>query len=461
MKTGDYINGLVQDIISNLALKEMRDKAKHWLTLYIFQREGDEWISLSDELNDTNEQVLTWVNKRDDEEWEIPKECGTGVAYGEVQKNVTDHRLGTDGQSKTLLWLIYMEEKNESLNILASVILKTLVPKCDNMLILEDMKSLYEDQSGRETIKKNFFFGDLCDREKMLDKYMEQIKKNNNLPEFRLLCHLSSMGYETRQNKTTLYFSSTKQRGGIQFDNPELMFREVEHLRTIRKIMEISGDEGAVCIKQPEMVITGVIPVKTFEGLAVEFKGNAEWILRKRQQEILTYRRGEYMIPVFAPKQEQELEKLEQLSRDWPEGNLKNTKRIIERLKNNSPHGTSIVFMEREALRKEIKDRFSKNGYTIKVKEFSLKGNRRNNNMLQGLTAIDGAILSDLEGRCQAIGTILDGEFVGPGNQGRGARYNSVRNYVQWYKNHHPGTICFAVIISEDGMINVEIPVSK
>ena len=78
--------------------------------------------------------------------------------------------------------------------------------------------------------------------------------------------------------------------------------------------------------------------------------------------------------------------------------------------------------------------------------------------MLRGVTAIDGAILSDLEGYCQAIGTIVDGEFVGPGNSGRGARYNSIRNYVQWYKNRHQDTICFAVIISEDGMINLEIP---
>lgn len=458
MKTGDYINGLVQDIISNLAPKEMRDKAKHWLTLFIFQREGDEWIPLSDELNDINERVLAWVNKRDNEEWGTPKECGTGVAYGEVQKNVADHRLGSDGKRKSLLWLLYMDEKNESLNILASVILKTLAPKYDNMLILEDMKSLYEDQSGREVIKKNYFFGDICDKEKLLNKYIEQVEKSDNLPEFRLLCHLSSMRYETRQNKTTLYFSRTKQRTGLKFNSPGLMFGEVEHLRTIRKIMEISGDEGAVCIKQPEMIITGVVPIKAFEGLTVEFKGNAEWILRKKQQEILIYRRGEYLIPAFASKQEQELEKLEQLRENCPNGGLENIKRIIDRFKNNSPHGTSIVFMESEALRKEIEDRFSPNGYTIKVKEFPLKGNGRNDNMLRGVASIDGAILSDLDGRCQAIGTILDGKFVGPGDQGRGARYNSVRNYVQWYKNHNPDTVCFAVIISEDGMINVEIP---
>lgn len=292
------------------------------------------------------------------------------------------------------------------------------------------------------------------------DKYIEQVKKNDDLPEFQLLCHLSSMRYETRQNKTMLYFSSTKQSTGLLFDDSKLMFKEVEHLRTIRKIMEISGEEGAVCIKQPEMAITGVVSKSPFEELAVEFKGNAEWILRKKQQEILIYRRGEYLIPAFSPKREQDLEKLDQLklSGDLTDGDIENIKRIIQRLRDNSRHGTSIVFMEGNALRREIEERFSKNGYAIKVKEFSLEDDQWSDNMLQGVTAIDGAILSDLKGRFQAIGTILDGEFVGPGNQGRGARYNSIRNYVQWHKKRHQDTICFAVIISEDGMLNIEIP---
>lgn len=457
MKTGDYINGLVQEIIGGLAPENMRDKVKHSLTLYIFQRENDKWKSLCDEPKEANQRVLAWVNKRSEEEWSgTLKECRTGVLYSEVQENVADHRLESDGKRKTLLWLIYMEENNEALKILAPVILKTLIPKYRNMLILEDMKSLYEDRPDGEKTKRKFFFGDLCDKEKLLGQYIEELKKKNDLPAFRLLCHLSSMKYETRQNKTTLYFSSIKQRAGIQFDNPALMFKEVEHLRTIRKIMEISGEKGAVCIKQPEMTITGVMPVKVFEGLAVEFKGDAEWSVIKKQQEILKYRRGEYLIPILAPKQEQELEKLGQLRGCVSDEGLENVRQIIQRLKDNSPHGTSIVFMEGEALQKEIEDRFSKNGYTIKVRKFSLKG--KGGNMLRGVTSIDGALLSDLEGCCRAIGTILDGVFVGPGNQGRGARYNSVRNYVQWYKNHHRDTICFAVIISEDGMINVEVP---
>lgn len=466
MKIGDYINGQIQKIIRDLTPEEMREKADRWLTLYIFQEKGEKWIALCDEPRDESERILERVNEKKGEKWEaLFKTYGEGVLYSQIQKDVADYRLESDGDCKTLLWMIYVKEKNESLNILAAVILKTLIPKYENMLILEDMKSLDNDQAGGETIKK-FFFGDISDRKKLLDKYIEQVKENNHLPEFQLLCHLASMDYEKRKNKTTLYFSSKEQKSGIRFESPELMLGAVEQLRPLRKIMEISGEGGAVYIKQPKMIISGVVAAKKFEGLAVEFQGNAEWILRKNRQEILIYRRGEYLIPVLAPKQEQELEKLNQLQGNMSDKELKNIKQIINRLIKNSPHGTSIVFMEREALQDEIRNRFLENRYTTKVEEFALGDNdnecnkcdKLDNNMLRGVTSIDGAILSDLSGKCLAIGTILDGTFVGPGNVGRGARYNSVRNYVNWYKTRHPDVVCFAVIISEDGMINVEIP---
>lgn len=467
MKTDDYISNLLQDIVSDLAPDEMKEEAKRWFTLHIFQREDGSWKSLCDEADDVEtdeieKRVLDWVNRRSGEEWEgKPKEYGAGVCYGVVQDNIADHRLGSDGKKKTLLWLICIGEKNESLSILAAVILETLAPKYDNMLLLEDMKSVYEDRSEKHAIKKKFFFDDISDKEKLRNQYIKQVKEKYKLPEFQLLCHLASMRYETRQNHTMLYFSEKQQSAGVRFDQQKLEFKYVEHLRAIRKIMEIAGNEGAVYIQQPEMRVSGVIPVKEFGGLAVKFKGDAEWSLSKDQQEVLIYRRGEYLIPIFASKWEQELEKLEQLRRDLSDKKLERIKQIIRNEKDNSPHGTSIVFMEGEALRKEIEDRFAKNGYTIKVKPFSLKGNKRNQAMLRGVSAIDGAILSDLNGNCLAIGTIVDGEFVGPGNPGRGARYNSVRNYVQWYKNYHRDTICFAVIISEDGMIDVEIPTVK
>lgn len=71
---------------------------------------------------------------------------------------------------------------------------------------------------------------------------------------------------------------------------------------------------------------------------------------------------------------------------------------------------------------------------------------------LRSLTSIDGAVLVSPDGRCHAIGVILDGTAIpGAGDPARGARYNSA---VRYHSAAEPGT-CVIVIVSEDGMINL------
>lgn len=65
------------------------------------------------------------------------------------------------------------------------------------------------------------------------------------------------------------------------------------------------------------------------------------------------------------------------------------------------------------------------------------------------VSGIDGALFIDYHGKCLAIGVIVDGEAVETGNVGRGARYNSIVNYMKL----HPG--CVGIVVSEDGMIDV------
>ena len=64
-------------------------------------------------------------------------------------------------------------------------------------------------------------------------------------------------------------------------------------------------------------------------------------------------------------------------------------------------------------------------------------------------TSIDGAVLLGQEGVCHAVGVILDGIATGVGDSSRGARYNSALRYVEGR------THCMAVVVSEDGMIDL------
>lgn len=71
-------------------------------------------------------------------------------------------------------------------------------------------------------------------------------------------------------------------------------------------------------------------------------------------------------------------------------------------------------------------------------------------------TAIDGAVLIDRKGTCYAIGVILDGKAQISVNPARGARYNSVKNYLASpvYMDRE-GVNAMAVIVSEDGSTDV------
>ena len=66
------------------------------------------------------------------------------------------------------------------------------------------------------------------------------------------------------------------------------------------------------------------------------------------------------------------------------------------------------------------------------------------------VTSIDGAVLLDPEGYCYSIGVILDGRASGRGNSARGARYNSALRYIE--SSDYP---CIAIVVSEDGMVDV------
>ncbi|WP_210521045.1 DNA integrity scanning protein DisA nucleotide-binding domain protein [Hymenobacter terricola] len=66
------------------------------------------------------------------------------------------------------------------------------------------------------------------------------------------------------------------------------------------------------------------------------------------------------------------------------------------------------------------------------------------------VTSIDGAVLLDPEGYCYSIGVILDGRASGRGDSTRGARYNSALRYVE--SSAYP---CIAIVVSEDGLVDV------
>lgn len=70
--------------------------------------------------------------------------------------------------------------------------------------------------------------------------------------------------------------------------------------------------------------------------------------------------------------------------------------------------------------------------------------------LMTQLTAVDGGILLDKEGRCHALGVILDGEACGLEDPARGSRYSNAIRYVN---GDRPSAI--VIVYSADGSVDI------
>ncbi|WBA43364.1 diadenylate cyclase [Hymenobacter canadensis] len=76
--------------------------------------------------------------------------------------------------------------------------------------------------------------------------------------------------------------------------------------------------------------------------------------------------------------------------------------------------------------------------------------------VLRLVTNIDGAVFVAPDGTCHAIGAILDGLATEKGDSSRGSRYNSALRYVESSRY-----ACLAVVVSEDGLIDLLPPMRR
>lgn len=140
------------------------------------------------------------------------------------------------------------------------------------------------------------------------------------------------------------------------------------------------------------------------------------------------------------------------LKSEYFDEKLKVNKGVIEYLEQvvmyarEQKHGTMVVITDYETAVSELK--------TLKKQSILIEATEINPEYIQFLTSIDGAIYFDTNGKCHAIGVILDGiakENIGDAR--RGARYNSAYRYLEKLKERKKK--CVIVIISEDGMVNL------
>lgn len=238
----------------------------------------------------------------------------------------------------------------------------------------------------------------------------------------------------------------------------EISKRGSMHLYAERISEEKGGERKRYCL------ITKFIKGKDDEGLCVKFSGFMCWsIVRDGKEEIL-YSRGQYSLNQTDNKNEYSMkidrlkEQIGTLMSDqlekWFED--KWLEALIDVLKDQK-HGTSVIIMDQGRNQKlddedEVMRLCKMNYGTLFAEKVAYrKDNEWDGEQLLSITSIDGALFMNLQGEGLAFGVIVDGIVKKPGNTGKGARYNSITNYVE----QKDKGIYLGIIVSEDRMVEL------
>ena len=256
---------------------------------------------------------------------------------------------------------------------------------------------------------------------------------------FYMVSAMASTYYEKRYSEGKIVPINAKQKPDVTFIEPIEI--DVMNKRALRKFLEMTHEGFALAIKEFEVV--GL--VKTEESISeIIISGTNQW--KYCQNGIVLFSVDDGFISVNDSFLNERELRLESYDKDIP--NIKIVEQISKEASHQT-HGTTVIFSDEANSESQ---RLSKYNRCERIEPIDLIEQKE---LIRSFTSIDGAILVDFNGICFSIGDILDGEAVKAGNIGRGARYNSAVNYVAWRKTKSPDCLYCAVIISEDGMINI------
>lgn len=393
---------------------------------------------------------------------------------------INDEKIGSDLEIKddSLIYLIdditvldcvwkcyvldFSLRKNLAVQRILTIVLKILNENLNSYSLLIAINDLVKLTDKEEIGRiKRYYLKEIADKNNFMSCYVNQIIEQTGIFDQEILIRLSAMGYEKRNACTRLYFLNSDDK----YDKEKAMLLEkaitvnLKKLRQLRKLMELSGDNCGLLIRKPNYEIEGVIVNEEINNcFYIDIKGYLVWEVHYKETTVndmlLCYKNGTYELPAEFNEREDLLKKsLEKLK--IPEKQQKKIYEIVENLKSVANHGTGIVFAEDTILEKEI-ERLKKYNKLYKIKDFNLL---EHNEMLPGISAIDGAIFCDFNCNCKAIGVIVDGKSCIVGDSSRGARYNSLNNYSKCIdiESDYKGKKYIIIIISEDETMDIKI----
>lgn len=280
----------------------------------------------------------------------------------------------------------------------------------------------------------------------MAELTAEEIMRLHQLPTVEEIIEYSELPYEGAENKSTLVFSNNDEC----YKSKSIIFQSVIELslnnkRQVRKIMEMSDESHVLLVEDKKIKALSYIN-DNLSGCMIKFHGDKYWSLIIDKELIFSYKENQIL---FTNVNKPDTDLMKILKLQFPDLNKQEHERIedVVKIACTQKHGTSIIIFKDATAESE---RLCKLGRGIKIEKVNLY---KNFEFIPHITSIDGAVFMDSNCNCVAIGIIVDGISVTKGDSSRGARYNSIYNYIALKSIEN--IACLGIIISEDGMTNI------
>ena len=304
--------------------------------------------------------------------------------------------------------------------------------------------------------------------------YKDAIFEKYRLPDEEFIKKVAAERYETRENNAILCIADDRDVEKIEQQKRYISFAPqcadeyrlvMDKISAIRKMLEVCNDkQGALVAVWNKDVITlrgvtfhdNILNGVFHDMVFIQFLGRGGWKLYICGNCILMYKNMLYYTD-DRYSGDQILDKINHIDA-IPKDKKKAFQMIMQRLLSVQKHGALVIIIN-DAQREAERLCKCKRGMLVEkidlteTEEDSTKTEEAeyiNLNLLDGMAAIDGAVVIDFAGICYGFGIILDGDAA-PGDIGRGARYNSAVSYIAGREAK------YAVIMSEDKERGLEI----
>lgn len=222
----------------------------------------------------------------------------------------------------------------------------------------------------------------------------------------------------------------------LQFQSPVAL----SATRQARKLLEMTGPERhLVSDGAAALGVTAQQEDNADHGFEAVFTDRGAWTLTFDGTEMVQVRLGRAHQPKEALDFALFEDNFERLFGGPPGANATAVWRLVQ-VAATQEHGTMLV----------IQADAEGEGKRLGAQAVPIVPNGLNGASLLAASRIDGAVLVAPDGRCHAVGVILDGIASDFGDPGRGARFNSAVRYAQ----AHPAD-CLILVVSEDGTVEL------